>query len=193
MRIVGGVLGVLLALSGCSQATDTAQGATALQQQIDDSWSDFHSAHPDVERPQVEVVRVISMEEWSTVIADCLVRAGFAVTESYGGIAYDTVPTAQAEPFALAQYVCSATYPLDPKYNAEPTDDQLRTLYDYRVGTLTSCLEEQGYAIEAPPSFQKFVENDGGWSPYDQLIMSGVFDLSAMQKICPELPDGYYD
>jgi hypothetical protein len=162
MRIGGGVLGLALALSGCAQATDTAQGETALQQQIDDSWSDFRSAHPDVERPQVEVVRVISMEEWPTVIADCLVEAGFAVTASNGGIAYDNVATAQAEPFAVAQYVCNATYPLDPKYNAAPTDDQLRALYDYRTGELTTCLEEQGYAVEAPPSFQRFAESDGG-------------------------------
>jgi hypothetical protein len=193
MRIVVGVLGLLLALSGCAQGADTTQNTTALQQQIDDSWKDFHSSHPDVERPQVEVVRVISSEEWATVIADCLVQAGFAVTASYDGIAYDSVATAQAEPFALAQYVCNATYPLDPKYNAAPTDDQIRALYDYRGGELTACLEEQGYAVEAPPSFQRFAENDGGWSPYDQLIMSGAFDLSAMQKICPELPDGYYD
>jgi hypothetical protein len=181
---------VLLLLAGCA-SPGTAQGSGEAGT---GDWEQFHSEYPDVPMPSTEVVRVVSLDEWASVMADCLHDAGFpdVTADDDGGISYSS-PADQASQLALAKYVCSAQYPIDPKYTDEPTDDMVGELYEYLTKVQVPCLEEQGITVPEPPSKTIYIESYGEgdtWVPYlaipAEAYGDGTFD--ELQELCPQGP-----
>ena len=51
------------------------------------------------------------------------------------------------------------------------------------------CLAEQGYEIAERPSLQTFIENNGDWSVYADLLDQGIImnsDVSTLEASCPQ-------
>lgn len=206
-----GVTAALLAavsLAACTPASrldpdedgESSPPATlqTVSQQIDADWQAFSDQYPDVQRPVVDIVRVVGLEDWATTIAACMGDQGFAVSVSRdNGLEWESLPVAQAESFALAQFICSATYPLNPKVNVPLDDEQLARLYDYFVNELTPCLEGEGFAVGDAPSLQAFTDDyysERSWSPYDAVVsqQSSEDDWYEVNEKCPQALDSLY-
>ena len=184
------LLVAVLALAGCSQ-TPPAQHEVGGGSS---DWEQFHAEYPNAPRPDTQVIRNVDLDEWATVIADCLHDAGFpnVHADSDGGLSYETPPQ-QAEPFGLAKYVCMAQYPLDPKYTKPATDEQLGKLYDYLTLVQVPCLEAQGLEVPPPPSKTRFIEtyyDSPEWLPFamvsEQAEANGTLDQ--LDRLCPQTP-----
>ncbi|UOE42822.1 hypothetical protein [Agromyces larvae] len=121
---------------------------------------------------------------------------GFTVTVgSDGGLASGDLPSAQAATYNLALFTCEASYPLDPKYNAPLNESQRRFLYDYLSNELVDCLEEEGFDIGSPPSWQQFTESLDGesmWSPFNELSGISPRRFHEVSEACPQIPTGLY-
>jgi len=181
---------VVLALTACSAPTPAPEVEDAeLQSQLDDAWERFHSAHPDVERPAVEVIRTVSLEDVDGLVEACVSDEGFPNGEFAAG---------QEEALALAYYVCQTRYPLHTKYNRPWNDEKWGYLYDYFTNELVPCLEAQGYTPPVGPSRQVFIDTEqtgeGWWFPYEAVPddVSGD-DWTRLNEACPQVPLGVYD
>lgn len=188
-------LSVLLLLTGCTTAGPTAQLAGGeLDPDVQAEWQNLHSQFPDVVQPHVEIIRRVDREVWAATIADCLREAGYpdVNADPDGGLSFETLES-QAEQFALAKYVCVAQFPLETRFTAPLTEEQLGRLYDYMTLVQAPCLEAQGFDIPAPPSKQRFVETYATapeWLPYANLPLDVLQSdrLAEIQDLCPEDP-----
>lgn len=145
--------------------------------------------------PNVEMVRVIELEEWAPVQIACMNEAGFAatLTDDGEGISWPALTDGSLiENMNLARYVCEVKYPVDPRFYDPLTNDQLRFLYAYRSGELIDCLAAAGYSVSGPPSESVFIESEGVWSPYSDIRVSEG-DSGLLQRKCPQNPDELYD
>lgn len=139
--------------------------------------------------PDVAVVRVVSNDERDRVITHCMAEHGF-VADSAGQLG---ATEDQAQAFGLAQYVCWAQYPLDPKYWARPMTPELLTkLYHYWVDVQVPCLEDLGYAIPEAPSLASWLGGEE-WAPYYYAIPTDEKDRQRLQALCPDEPPDFYD
>ncbi|MCS5729576.1 hypothetical protein N1031_07365 [Herbiconiux moechotypicola] len=140
--------------------------------------------------PDVEVVRYIAEDEYGQVRAQCLTDAGFPTTAGDDGGLGGSFTRDRAQEHALANYVCAAKFPLDPKYQVPLTADQVSVLYDYFVDALIPCLVDHGHMIGEPPTregfFRDFAEGRQ-WTPYLDLGRDAA--LSELEKACPSVPD----
>lgn len=190
-----------LVLTGCSSQPDVAASDSDAQfaTQLDQIWATFHAEFPDVERPTVPVKRVIERSEWVAVMVDCLTEAGFPDVEaSADGQSYSSGEGAQLQSFRLADYVCNATYPQDPKYFLPVNDAQLEYLYAYYVDELVPCLQAEGYSPLPAPSKQAFVDaglDNAEWWPYKGLSANmDDAEWTRINQICPQgADDDIYD
>lgn len=87
-------------------------------------------------------------------------------------------------------YVCFAQYPLAEEFLAVG-EDHYKELYAYYVDEVKPCLENQGFTISDPPSFESWLavaEQDEGkhWNPTTEITNEA--DFLAIQKICPQNP-----
>lgn len=202
LRLLTAVM-IGLVLTGCTagESVETspdisAEAETLVSAANDQRWDALAARYPEVVRPQVKIERLISLEEWAEVQAACLMDLGFEVsTTGDGGIVSDTVPPDQAEPYAVAQYRCEARYPVDPRFVAPLTRDEVGELYDYWTGELTACLESSGQFVEPAPSRAKFVDEylDAGptWSPYSAVRESAGQTWQEINEECPQVPIGF--
>ena len=152
--------------------------------------------------PDVDVVRVISPDEWEEVYYPCMEAQGFpSHTDQFGQVGIE-FEREQHDDLKLAGYVCEARYPLDDKYYEPFDSQQLRLIYDWRVGTTTPCLESFGGVVPPAPSFEVFAaeyESTGYvlWSPISDpgLTLPEDADMDAVLAACPESPpeDVLYD
>lgn len=111
-----------------------------------------------------------------------------------GGLTSGVVPTAQGEAFAVARYVCSVQYAIDPKYSQPLTDTDLGKLYDYYLSTLIPCIEANGFEIPDPPSRATFIDTylDTAWNPYAQIDGFSQAQWDKLNQDCPQWPSGFY-
>lgn len=196
-------LAVAFMITGCSAtepealeptATTAASDQQLIQDQLDQMWSQVESQYPELARPSVEIVRLVSLEDWAPTMAECLSAAGFADVSAGedGSLEWGSVPQAQASAFELARYTCSAQFPQDPKFLRPLTGEQLGRLYDYYTGDLTACLTELGYEVPAPPSRQEFQDTyaTSPWLPFseaaEQATAAGA--SAELAAACPQLP-----
>lgn len=132
---------------------------------------------------------MVGPDEQLPLMEQCLTEAGFPV----GRDGYRTFPNDQGEAFDVAFYTCSAQYPIEDKYLAPPTEEQLRILHDYWAGEVVPCLGELGLDIPAPPSFETFLASSGSagqYTPSGQLYDLNISEqaVDAALKQCPENP-----
>jgi hypothetical protein len=203
LLVLAAASSLTLSLVACSSGNSTSGDAqtvqndgtdAVLQAQLDNEWAIVTGQFPDTTRPYPEIVRLISPEEFPDTRAACLTEQGYVATVEDGGVEVN-VADSQREALTLARYVCSAEYPIDPKYTEPLTSPQLELLYHYYINTLTPCLEEQGLEPEDPPSFQTFsesYESAGAWTPYKN-ITSDEANWSEINKLCPPAPAGLFD
>lgn len=142
--------------------------------------------------PEVERIRYVSMEEYSTLQAQCFTEAGFPSTVENDGTSFSTSNAeGQEEAFALVSYTCSLQYPMDLRYAQALTRTQLRVIYAYYRDQLIPCLQGRGLEISPLPSEETFVEGVASgtnpWTPYNDMPVENL-DTDAMNKDCPPMP-----
>lgn len=175
-----------------SAAELEAQTAADNQRALDALLRDF----PDAEVPNVERVRLVSLEEWPFAIAECLTAEGFVAIAEDGGFS-SGAPFGQELPYALAYYVCSVEYPINPREMVPLVEDQIRYLYDYYTQVMTPCLEAEGYEVPPAPSQQTFVSTYGqpeSWAPYTLVAeaASSQEEWDRINRLCTQTPAGLF-
>ena len=169
---------------------------------LDARWQIVLTKYPDAVRPETQIVRYITPEEFGTAIAACLTEEGFT-TEALpdGGVRPAAVPEEQAEALEVAAYVCTARYPYHDLYETSLTQDQMALLHAYVTGPLTECLAKQGIDVNLSeaPSLQAFIESYGqpgetAWNPYAfvQETNPSEDEWYQIQSACPQSPPGHY-
>lgn len=197
-----GVLAAAVLLTACSSAPrppklEATAEQLAAQEEIDlKQYSDAVFANdPNAELPKVERVRFITLDEWPEVMAKCLTAEGFYSTVDQGALG-TSAPEDQVGPYRIAQYVCNAKYPIDPRQMLPFVDDQIRYLYEYYVQVATPCLEGMGFEVPDPPSLQAYIDSyrdSPDWRPYENAsINSTREEWSRIQEECPQRPAGLY-
>ncbi len=144
----------------------------------------------------MEVIRLVSLDEWGPAQVDCLQEAGFDVspTPDGDGVRFPEV----TEPGLVAslneaRYRCELEYPVELKYVTPLSNAQLEAVYEYRTGDLIECLEEEGFRVASDaPSETVFIESGGAWSPYGS-ISSSTTDIAQVRDRCPEVLMSVYD
>lgn len=198
-------LAALMLLTGCAAPESTPATDPALEQRMraiaDQAWDDLLAKHRDAQRPEYRVERMITMDEWGSVIAGCMNDLGFtSVTDSGdGGILSGDMNPGQSEPYDIALYDCQARYPLDPKYSDPLTEEMIAKIYDHYVDELTPCVEGLGYDVPTAPSRQRFMETyaTNPWNPLGDIITEIAAsengnDIQLLLEACPELPPDLY-
>ena len=169
-----------------------AQTAADNQRALDDLLADF----PDVAVPDIDRVRLVTLEEWPEAMASCLTEEGFDAVAEDGGLG-TSAPDGQELPYAVAHYVCSVEYPIDPRVMVPLVDDQIRYLYEYYTQVATPCLQAEGHEVPEPPSLQTYVSTygqPGSWETY-KLVAEAVNSQEEWERInrlCPQIPAGLY-
>jgi hypothetical protein len=192
-------IGLVLLVAGCTTMTPTPTSSeSAVATQTDSAWEELSAKYPDLTRPDVGVIELMSFDDWAPRIAQCLQAQGFlTVTATPAhGVEWRDIPPAQAEPFALAKYVCESQYPHDPKYDLPLTDPQLGKLYDYYVEVEAPCLQAMGVDTGEPPSRETFIANyygSGSWAPFDAVPSSGIVSISDAEAACPQESETVYE
>lgn len=138
--------------------------------------------------PQVTPLRVVFRDEYYAVQQSCLADQGFETElgPDGGGLTVE-LADGQAEAYYLADYICSARFPLHAAYTRDLTETQLRVYYDWNRVEVASCMTSRGYQPSEPPSFPVFVETyrsgRGLWAPFDAVadpqFTETMADLSA--------------
>lgn len=161
-----------------------------MQDQIDQYRDGVLAMFPNAQLPEVEIVRLVTVQEWAGVIAACVSEAGFSATaDTDGGVSID-LPPGQEQAAIVTDYACKAAYPIDPRYNQPLDDAQLSELYRYYVNELTPCVESFDVTVNPPPSETRFIEGGGGalWHPYDRTDQLSADVLGEMVIQCPQSP-----
>lgn len=148
-----------------------------------------------VDPPEVTLVRLVTLSEWAPTRIACLQEAGFDVTETADGegVQYPPIddPTLR-QSLNLAIYTCELKYPTQLKYMTPLSSEALTTLYAYRTGELVSCLEREGYRVQAdPPSLAVFIQTNAGWSPFQDAAIAEA-DVKRIYAECPQTPESVY-
>jgi hypothetical protein len=195
----------VLALSGCTQPDiqpPVVPGLSVEEQEaqakidLERNRQQYLGAFGTVEVPEVERIRFISLDEWATVMADCLNVEGYEASAFNGALSTDA-PEGQELPYALASYACSAKFPVNPRENTPLNEDQIRYLYEYYTQIATPCLEDLGITdLPEPPSMQSYISSYAGgpdWNIYDaaadQADEEKWLDLN---EKCPQVPADLY-
>jgi hypothetical protein len=187
---------VALVLSGCAshpiRVYSQAELAGELEAHLGYAREALLQQYPNAVLPHVKVVRFISGDEWSRVIPACLANSGWPVTISSDGWSSTSLDASEKGAFEVANYVCEAQYPLDPRYSIPLNRDQQAYLYAYYVQVLKPCLELHGYAPPGPaPTLAEFLNgyDQGSWDPYGVV---NTYDWATVSAACPSEPAGLY-
>lgn len=194
-KVLGTSIAVLL-LAACSTAdnpkspTQVGGGVPVEQRsELRDLAEMLDITHP----PEVEVIREISPGESQKVYEDCLQAAGWKQHPD-GSFEY---PAEQEAAFNLASYICTAQYPIAPRYLQPLTDEQYTLVYDHLVNEWIPCVESYGLTVAEPPTRERYLAAPTeAWSPQAdveqqvaRLISQGTFtSFQDFYKACPAAP-----
>lgn len=141
-----------------------------------------------VKRPDVDLVRWISPEEWAPTMLECTRGAGYPVSYTEdGGINSATVPSDQTPALLRAMHVCTAQYTVDPRFSEPLTREQRGIVYDYLTESYVPCLKGLDIEVSTPPSRTSYIATaeDDGWQPQLELPRGKVTEANAT---CPVRP-----
>jgi hypothetical protein len=117
----------------------------------------------------------------------CVNDQGFAVTvvPPGDGISFDGVAPDQNALAAATLEACLEGLHLPNP--TPPSREVAQRLYDKKL-EVKACLEEQGYAIDTPPSFETYFETWGtvNWDPFESIV--GLVDQEEWTRlgmVCP--------
>lgn len=191
----------MLFSTGCTTDTTSPSEGEALKRvwpTPDESASHEVASRYGLDDPpqDVEFERYISPEEYAATVVPCLTEQGIPATAlPDGGIGFGDIPPEQALVQAEAMYRCEVRFPTHPMFLEPLDDDQLRRLYDYLAGDLTTCLEFEGYATLPPPTVEAFiasyrVPNVASWSPWpvDDPRLLDITESGRLNQVCPQAP-----
>lgn len=198
------VLGVSFGVAGCTPSThqilptvhklSVEEKATYLATRFESMEEALVAQYPSAELPDVETVRLVTLDEWPRDHSQCLTDQGFPSTFDEDGSIQTEVPAGQEQAKASAEYVCEVRFPLDPQFDQPLNSSQLNYLYNYYVGDLTSCLNRRGIETLDPPSLQVFKStyySEGSWLPFAPQRIAQA-DWGEITNECPQLPKGLF-
>jgi len=153
-RVAAIAAAVLLMATGCTSTLAIPAQPTGeeldrlIALELDFQWQ-YVGLTPDSPRPEVERIRIVSMEEAEAVHTQCLIDAGYEntrLTTTFGADSYER----------LAIYTCTAQYPTPPASYGLFSEEQLDFLYDYFMQVTVPCLEANGVTVPDIPSREDF-------------------------------------
>jgi hypothetical protein len=165
-----------------------ARAEAELRAQAESLAEMVRGQYPDAGLPEVSVLRVVTPDEQLPLLVDCLNEQGFSVTLEDDGYS-SQIPVDQGEAYAIATYVCQASYPVDPRYTMPLTTGELETVYRYYVDVQMPCLASQGVALtDEPPSLQQFIDSSyaQGWIPYSAVGNVSQSTWERLNEACPQ-------
>lgn len=164
----------------------------------DDLWGMVAGQYPDLVRPDAALIRYVQPDEAPGVIADCLRDQGFTDVTVLpdGGVLTDYGSEAQAEAYALANFICRVSYQVDPRFTAPLTQQEVRDLYVYYSEQLGPCLTAEGFDVEEAPSEATFIEEyetGSYWQPYEHVAdaVGSNGEWYAISEQCPQTQPGF--
>lgn len=168
-----------------------AEAETARQARADKDWATLVAQHHSAIRPAVKLVAYASGNALSSVLVQCVKRAGYNAALARGGKGWTSsgptsttvsIPEDQATAYAVALYVCSVQHsdrPAPPRTTAE-----LRYLYSYLTQDLEACWTHFGFTLDtATPSQDEFVAIKGEWFPARS--GPGLISEDQVERACP--------
>lgn len=128
-----------------------------------------------------------ALAEFAELVGACVEEQGWEVEVDGSGIEVFWGDPANADSANAALAECKERYSDQrPQFAPSP-----RESYDYQL-FVAACLEEQGYSISEPPSFEVYAEEwetGPSWYPYDEVVMGGGVDdaheLNELYEVCP--------
>jgi hypothetical protein len=196
MKCVAAFALAVLLLCGCSSHPIRTYTETELADQVETLQGYQRDAiltqFPDAVLPEVEFVRFVTWDEFPDVIQSCLANQGWQMTTSPDGTISFGYEDSETAAFWVADYVCEARYPVDPRLSLPLNLDQQGYLYAYYIQVLKPCLELFGYAPPSPaPTLAEYLDTyeSVSWNPYGIATTS---DWETMSRNCPAEPAGLY-
>lgn len=154
--------------------------------------------------PETQIMRVVAPEEQPGVWQACMTEAGYAVSVTFdGGLTPpQDLPDDQWDGYDLADYTCHAQYPVDQTMYRTFGEEQIEATYAYYVDVLTPCLEERGFTVSEPATWEAFRSSwtsdgqggfhasDASWFPYDSVDAGAISveELESLNQACPQAP-----
>ena len=206
---------LLLLLSGCAAAPASVPAATPIPAPTPPALSDTDrqtlaekaqttlradlvSTYPGVDVPTVTRERFLRLNEAAPVISACMTAEGFPSYATLSDAVAGYVPPGREQANAIASYICTTRFPLDPKYSVPPNDSQLTYLYLYQTTVLIPCLAFAHITVDPPPTLQDFIDSnhvEGGsaavWAPVLKGAAGALGD--GISKQCPIMPEHLRD
>jgi len=178
-----------LLLAGCSAVAAPPAGMTDAQLddyyelQADVLWR--NTLLPDDLRPPDRPAQVVTLEQRSKLIADCMNAAGFDNYTDRRGVlvvSSESKPEEDARAEKLAFYVCRSGLRVPEQEASLLNPAQSDYLYDYYEQVLVPCLAVKGITTvqSDTPTRAQYIEQDSRWNPY----------LSVAEDAWPRLADG---
>lgn len=196
---------VAVTLAACSTSTAPDPGLNAQQLaayrelSLNLMWT-FTGLGDDL-RPATPAITLVTDEGWIDAYVGCMNSAGFDqyVVSVDGGsysVTGDALMGSRATGELIADYVCSASFEVDGRYDRLYNPAQIDYLFDYYQQVLVPCLQVRGFDIATPPTREQYVAGWGGWHPYFAVIDSQqdrFFDDPRVPEECPPTPAGMPD
>ncbi|WP_157549493.1 hypothetical protein [Microbacterium sp. Leaf288] len=150
--------------------------------------------------PDVEIVRIVPIEEWPEAQVDCLAEEGFSASVYSGGaVEYADVPKEQGPALNLAVYVCEAKYPYDVRRNEPLPEKQATAQFEFFKSTVAPCVTALGYDVSEPPSLQTWLSDysatGNAWDPIAEAWEASGRNHEVLMEIqaeCPREAPGLY-
>lgn len=134
-------------------------------------WARIVQWFPEAERPDVEFEAYIPLDDWPTVMVECLAEQGVDAQVGYDGEGVST--SGDFETGQIAMFVCNGRFPVDPSYFQPWSDDEVLYLYRYYTEVLAPCIQDLGIVPADAPSLEEYRQTlrDGGyWMPIPEML-----------------------
>ena len=191
LEAVGSAAAVVVLLAGCATPHQESPRPSAQQSDTDvpakraAELAEYAKFLGLDDPPHVTPVKYVTPETQAAHVEECMSEYGFE-PDSDGMYAS---PTGQVTALNTALYVCSASYPLEDKYERPYSTDQKRIIYDHFVGSLVPCLTEHGFTPPAAPSFETFLATAGTAEEYNPFqIVLATADAATAERVATECP-----
>jgi hypothetical protein len=141
VRALAAVVAATLVLSGCASATAGRpfDGATH-ESYYDERWSDVDAFMPDLVRPNVVPVRVVSDNAWLETVLACVTRYGLAVGERNA--------------YEISELICEQQFPSTGAIELARTADDRESTWRYYDRVMLTCLRLHGLPVLPSPAYQ---------------------------------------